>query len=310
MIPRPPTGIKGFPTGRRAPRTGRSRGESAALGEPVGSALDLVEAELVLGDRATAGQLLGPLARGPALVEALAALIQRLEIEPDLGILGRQLGGALELRKRRVIIDHQRQQPPIVGARHAVVGVRGDRLLEVLQRLRKVALFPGLQTEPVEGAGRFVGRVLRRGRLGLRELRGSQRLLPGGGLLLELPDLGLAGLLVAKAHLDRLVEGKRLARLDNPRPAQPPGRAREDDEAERREPRQGPPAHADLRRRRCGAADAATARVATRAAHPAGESAGTGITGLLGLKARSTGPSRPPLPEGTNAETKAPVAPA
>ena len=56
-----------------------------------------------------------------------------------------------------------------MGARHAVVGIRRDGLLEELERLLEVALLPGLEGEPVEGPGRFVGLVIRGGGIRARE---------------------------------------------------------------------------------------------------------------------------------------------
>ena len=88
-------------TGPRAyPRADRSPARPATIGRP-------------------ARERLGARARLERAVEALAALVERLEVEPDLGILGRERGGALEMRERLRVVGHQREQPPQVRARHA-----------------------------------------------------------------------------------------------------------------------------------------------------------------------------------------------
>src|SRR5262245_44388996 len=137
----------------------------------------LVETLLVLADRPAARHDLRAAARLERGVEALAALVEALKVEPDLRIVGRELRGTLELRKRLRVVGHQREQTPEMGARHRVVRVGRHGLLQRLERDRQIAVLPGLEARRVERARRLARLVVRSRRVCLRHLDRAGHLL-------------------------------------------------------------------------------------------------------------------------------------
>src|SRR5262245_709790 len=143
---------------------GSARGLGKTLkdvsGKPSGErsrALDLVMAHRVLADLPAGREPFGLAARLEGELEAERAFVEGLKVEPDLGIVGRELGGALQLGSRSLVVRRQREQAAVVRAGHAVVGIGGDGRLEAADRTLDVAALPGLEGDGVERAGRLFG---------------------------------------------------------------------------------------------------------------------------------------------------------